>query len=106
MATGSFHVPNTRSNTIVAVDIFNSQIAALQEAGPASEPVTLGAKVLSVATLAVDIAVRRVTAQDRIERSLALATSEAFLEQKRRLTIRNILISIDQSKIKDKIMAI
>lgn len=58
----------------------NSRIAALQESGSATEPVSLGAEVLGVAALAVDVAVGRVTAQDGVERPLAVATSEAFLK--------------------------
>ena len=44
----------------------NSRIAALQEAGPASKAVALGAKALGVAAFAVDVVVGRVAAQDGV----------------------------------------
>ena len=57
----------------------NSRIAALQEAGPASKAVALGAKALGVAAFAVDVVVGRVAAQDGVERPFAVAAGEAFL---------------------------
>ena len=57
----------------------NSRIAALQEAGPASKAVALGAKALGVAAFAVDVVIGRVAAQDGVERPFAVAAGEAFL---------------------------
>jgi len=57
----------------------------LQESSPAAKAVTLGAKVLGVASLAVDIPIRCVAAQDRVKRPLALAAGEAFLEKEKYL---------------------
>ena len=60
---------------------FYSQVCALQCAGAAAVAVPLGAEGLGVAALAVDVAVGRVAAQHRVQRTraVAVAASEAFL---------------------------
>lgn len=61
--------------------LFYLQICALQCSRSPSVSVSLRPKRLGVAALAVDVAVGRVTAEYRIERSGTVAAGEAFLNK-------------------------